>query len=579
MFRLVFACLVAFSVCPPGLSHAQAPETPRGAISPGAATFFGFESDPNDYLGAGRRKLLTEADGVFEAVHEPGVLLIEFRGAPGASWSLEFQVPRGGDVLPGRYDGAVNAPSPRKPGLAVSGEGRACQFTKGYFEVREAVYAANGDVERLAIDFELHCSNLDPIFFGYVRVNSAVPVPAQRTPTPTPGPEQFVLTIDSQPGDPVGGGVRKTVTGPNQVTRADYYPWVGYHNQLTLQRHGRLEDWELNFAAPACQELLPGTYEGAQQVPFQPAEVPGLEIERFGSTCTGLDGRFVVREAHYGEDREVYRFVADFEQRCRGTSGTLFGSVSYTSVRPTPTPAPPSPTPTDYSSLAAFYSEPGDWVGYCRSYYLTLAEGDFSAWHRPGFVIVFFEGGARNTWSFEFEAPLGQELLPGTYQATGAAPAYGTEPAMNVGGQGRGCGPLTGEFTVHEAEYGEGGEVLRFAADFVQYCSGIDPPLHGSVHYRSGLPPPTPRGPDAATPTRRPRTPTPPGPCAGDCNGDGHVTIDELILAVSLAVDALPVDACLLIDQNADRSATINEIVTAVRALLADCHSSPATGR
>jgi len=65
--------------------------------------------------------------------------------------------------------------------------------------------------------------------------------------------------------------------------------------------------------------------------------------------------------------------------------------------------------------------------------------------------------------------------------------------------------------------------------------------------------------------------PTPtatPIPTPGDCNGDGHVTIDELIVAVRIALDAAPIASCPGVDRNADGIVAIDELITAVRAAL-----------
>ena len=67
-------------------------------------------------------------------------------------------------------------------------------------------------------------------------------------------------------------------------------------------------------------------------------------------------------------------------------------------------------------------------------------------------------------------------------------------------------------------------------------------------------------------------TPTPaPGACVGDCNGDGSVTVNELILMVNIALGILPPSACPAGDANHDGSVTITEIITAVNNALNGC--------
>ncbi len=55
-----------------------------------------------------------------------------------------------------------------------------------------------------------------------------------------------------------------------------------------------------------------------------------------------------------------------------------------------------------------------------------------------------------------------------------------------------------------------------------------------------------------------------PTPLLGDCNGDGRVTTNELVVAVSIDLGTLPLSDCTAIDGNMDDRATIDEIVGAV---------------
>lgn len=61
------------------------------------------------------------------------------------------------------------------------------------------------------------------------------------------------------------------------------------------------------------------------------------------------------------------------------------------------------------------------------------------------------------------------------------------------------------------------------------------------------------------------------GLCAGDCNGDGEVTIDELIRGVNIALGTLPLDACPSLDSGGDGEVTIDELISAVNDALAGC--------
>jgi len=99
--------------------------------------------------------------------------------------------------------------------------------------------------------------------------------------------------------------------------------------------------------------------------------------------------------------------------------------------------------------------------------------------------------------------------------------------------------------------------------------------------YRRGIfvGPPTrtptiPFVPPTSTPTRTigpTRTLPPPGPCIGDCDSDGAVSIAELIRGVNIALGNRPIGDCRRFDSNDDGTVTINELIQAVRAALAGC--------
>jgi hypothetical protein len=63
--------------------------------------------------------------------------------------------------------------------------------------------------------------------------------------------------------------------------------------------------------------------------------------------------------------------------------------------------------------------------------------------------------------------------------------------------------------------------------------------------------------------------------CGGDCDGDGRVTIAELIRMVNIALGSSGVLACLAGDATYDERITVDEVVAAVNHALSGC---PADG-
>jgi hypothetical protein len=61
------------------------------------------------------------------------------------------------------------------------------------------------------------------------------------------------------------------------------------------------------------------------------------------------------------------------------------------------------------------------------------------------------------------------------------------------------------------------------------------------------------------------------GQCTGDCNGDGEVTIDEVVQAVRILLQEEQRSACPTADADGNGNVTIDEVVRAVRAVLEGC--------
>lgn len=59
--------------------------------------------------------------------------------------------------------------------------------------------------------------------------------------------------------------------------------------------------------------------------------------------------------------------------------------------------------------------------------------------------------------------------------------------------------------------------------------------------------------------------------CTGDCNGDGSVTIDEIVTMVNVALGSADVSVCLAGDASGDGTITVEEIIAAVNKALGGC--------
>lgn len=82
----------------------------------------------------------------------------------------------------------------------------------------------------------------------------------------------------------------------------------------------------------------------------------------------------------------------------------------------------------------------------------------------------------------------------------------------------------------------------------------------------------------APTPTCGRMTPTPtpsPAPaCIGDCDGDGMVRVNEIVVGVNIALGGIAITACQKFDKSQDGQVTVDEILFAINNLLSSvCRS------
>ncbi len=78
-------------------------------------------------------------------------------------------------------------------------------------------------------------------------------------------------------------------------------------------------------------------------------------------------------------------------------------------------------------------------------------------------------------------------------------------------------------------------------------------------------------GAGAGTPSPTPTATPEPVTCVGDCNGDGAVTISEIVTGVDIGLSLAPITACPAFDRNGDESITVDELVAGVQSGLSSC--------
>ncbi len=338
---------------------------------------------------------------------------------------------------------------------------------------------------------------------------SSMPAPAAHS--------EFLLSVESDPGEPVGRGTSQTFTEDvgefSAVRNSD--------NGVTVRVDGEAQHWTLDFASPRDSLLVPGPYEDAGNFPFHSPTKPGIGIRANGRVCSVSSGRFDVLEASFASDGAVERFAADFEQRCGdpASAPALRGRVLFASSGlsfPDPpdddgdgVPNTRDDCPVDTNAeqedadadgfgdvcdaefdntFLLLDSAPGDQIGQGEVRVFRLVDGDFAATRlgTNGVWITFFGSEA---WALRIEPPPGLPLLPGdVFDLTVFSPSDPGRPVLDVFGDSRVCGSASGSFEILEIEFGSGLEVERFAARFVQQCEVaglLDPPLSGLIAFNA----------------------------------------------------------------------------------------------
>jgi predicted outer membrane repeat protein/VCBS repeat-containing protein len=137
-----------------------------------------------------------------------------------------------------------------------------------------------------------------------------------------------LLSLNSQPGDLIGGGKTQTFTPSTGSFRGRR----NFDNGVSIDYRGFADPtsfWFLDFAAPGDVPLIPGYYANAARFPFEAPDQPGMDVSGEGRGSNTLTGKFTVTEARYGATGEVVGLGASFEQHSEGEAPALFGEIRY----------------------------------------------------------------------------------------------------------------------------------------------------------------------------------------------------------------------------------------------------------
>ena len=91
------------------------------------------------------------------------------------------------------------------------------------------------------------------------------------------------------------------------------------------------------------------------------------------------------------------------------------------------------------------------------------------------------------SWDLNFSNKQNSYLGVGDYENAALSPINPNQPVLSFYGNGGGPDSITGNFEVLEAEYDTAGNLLKFAANFLEYADGSAQAIRGEVRYNSTL--------------------------------------------------------------------------------------------
>jgi hypothetical protein len=159
---------------------------------------------------------------------------------------------------------------------------------------------------------------------------AAVLVATSSFATSARGSTSTFFTLNSQPGDFVGGGITQTFTAADGTFTVN--PVFNGGVNVSFHTSNFSSFWSLSFGPLSSQTLIANqVYDGAQRFAFHSPTKPGIEISGDGRGCNTITGRFLVSDVSFAADGSVLTLAVDFEQHCEGAPPALFGSVRFNS--------------------------------------------------------------------------------------------------------------------------------------------------------------------------------------------------------------------------------------------------------
>jgi hypothetical protein len=146
-------------------------------------------------------------------------------------------------------------------------------------------------------------------------------------------PATVTLSLQSDSGDPIGGGNNFSYSAPQEgITLRS----VGKNGIEVSVANGPRDNWLLGLAAAKGRTLSTGTYSGVVRYTGAALSTPSLYIGSISrrASCATVSGDFNVLDVQYTASGAIESLALDFDQTCNGASGALHGKLRYHSAIP-----------------------------------------------------------------------------------------------------------------------------------------------------------------------------------------------------------------------------------------------------
>jgi hypothetical protein len=158
----------------PGEACCSPPAAPHSvtAVLTGRVEFAG---PARDYITGGQRIAFDTHARWTAHTAGPGDLTLRTETSAGAAWEVSLSTPRGAPFVARRYAGAVRHgfAHAEQPGLAVTGDGRACNESQGEFTIQEFSFAPDGKLRRLRATLRQRCDGSPAWLTGTIDLSLA----------------------------------------------------------------------------------------------------------------------------------------------------------------------------------------------------------------------------------------------------------------------------------------------------------------------------------------------------------------------------------------------------------------------